>query len=95
MSEKHDLLATSEKCAECDAIRAYDPAGLSTAREHDFAQDIAVAQAVRAAAGSENPVAWLRQARDDARIYGSQAGPYWEEIVDELDKLVNPAGGTS
>ena len=57
---------------------------------HTAAQDAAMVQAWRAAAGSENPVAWVlrvNSAWPSFRANGFMA------IADELDKLVTPTGG--
>ena len=82
MSKKHDLLATSKKCAECRAIRAYDPSVTSVAREHAFAQNIVIAQAVRTAASKMNPVGWA--------LHGTLDG--WSDFKSELSSIVYPRG---
>ena len=82
MSEKHDLLATSKQCAECRAIRAYDPADTTVAKQHAFVQNVALAQAVRAAAGKMNPVGWA--------LHGTLDG--WSDFKSELSGIVYPRG---
>ena len=88
----HDLLAEPAKCAECRACH------LETERvktcesctgNHTAAQDAALVQAVRAAAGSENVVAWMLSNADIRNDWSNS----WQGIARELDKIVNPAGG--
>ena len=100
----HDLLAEPEQCAGCQSflpeghicsdycrVNKHLWGGARARRaEHPAAQDAAIAQAVRAAAGSENPVAWVLWS--DENISAS-LDFRWHNIADELRKLVNPTGG--
>ena len=54
----HDLMKEPTYCAECRGRRA-ESGDRPALQEHFTAQDRAIAQAVREAAGEENPIKWL------------------------------------
>ena len=75
----HDLLSSPSKCKQCDINAGVL---LAFAEDHDAAVDAAIARAVRAAAGSENPVTWILS--DDLRGQSVE----WENLVAALRREI-------
>jgi hypothetical protein len=87
----HDWASMRAKDSPMPSFEQWEAAAIKFGYRHPHAaaQDLAIAQAVRAAAGSENPVRWALHITTDDR-----AGA-WHDIAHELDKIVNPTGATT
>ena len=76
----HTLPANPDECAGCKVMLSSGYSPKAAAGHHGYAQDDAIARAVRAAAGSENPVKWvLNEDRSATKVFGD-----WCKVFDAL-----------
>ena len=88
----HDWAEMRAKDSPKPSFEQWEAASVKLGYQHPHTayQDNAIAQAVRAAAGSENPVAWVLWSDENI---SANLDFRWHNIANELRKLVNPTGG--